>query len=913
MSFRTILPALPLLLALSACHREAPADSLLADARRFRAQGDHRAAIIQLKNAVQQQPKDAAARRLLGEVYLESGDVLAAEKELRRARDLGMRPAELLMPLGKAMLLQGQYQRVLDELATDSGNADALSLRGHALLGLKSFAEAARQFEAALALQPGSAEAQLGLARVALAQEQPERALQLLEVAIQRSPKDVDALRLKGDLQRAQGQPDAARASYEEILKQFPNNVQAHIDIANLLTQAGNYEDAKARIALARAIQSGSLLVYYAQSLLDFRQGRLKPAQEQLQQVLKAAPDHMPSVLLAGAVDLAIGSLTTAEGHLRKFIEAHPGHVYAGKLLTAAVLRNNKVDEADQLVQKLLQAAPEDIELLAAAGEIQMRKRQFNKAADYFQKASELKPASPSLRLAHGMSRLGLGETPRAIAELEQAGSADGGASRAGVLLVLTQMRGKEFPKALATVDAMIAHGDNAMLQNLRAGVLLASGDLDGARAGFARALALDPLHIPALDNLAQLDMLEKKPEQARKRYEAALGRDPANGALMTALARIATAEGKPAVAVQWLERAVQAQPDAVPPAVLLANYHLRTGDKLKALTLAQKLHATNPASAEALALLAQAEADNGKVESALDSYSKLAAFPGHSATASFRMATLYLNQHKLTEAAAALRKALRAEPGHGEAAILLSSVLIEQKSFGEAAALAQSLEKRPGSEALGAKLEGDVLLVQGKALEAVQRYQHAMGLAPSGPMAIALHRARFASGDKEAATKGMRQWLDQHAADLPTRTYFASALLVAGIVGEASEQYAEIVRRDPDNVIALNDLAWCYVQLKDERAQAHAERAYKLAPANPAVADTLAAVLLLKGDAAKALPLLRKAIVQAPAAGDIRLRLAQALAKTGDRKGAREQCQQLLAQQDFKRQDEVRALLATL
>lgn len=68
MSFRTIVPALPLLLALAACHRETPADNLLADARRFRAQGDHRAAIIQLKNAVQQQPKNAAARQLLGEV-----------------------------------------------------------------------------------------------------------------------------------------------------------------------------------------------------------------------------------------------------------------------------------------------------------------------------------------------------------------------------------------------------------------------------------------------------------------------------------------------------------------------------------------------------------------------------------------------------------------------------------------------------------------------------------------------------------------------------------------------------------------------------------------------------------------------------------------------------------------------------
>ena len=38
-------------------------------------------------------------------------------------------------------------------------------------------------------------------------------------------------------------------------------------------------------------------------ALLDFTQGKNAAARESLQKVLRSAPDHMPSILLAGAVE----------------------------------------------------------------------------------------------------------------------------------------------------------------------------------------------------------------------------------------------------------------------------------------------------------------------------------------------------------------------------------------------------------------------------------------------------------------------------------------------------------------------------------------------------------------------------------------------------------------------------------
>ena len=50
-----------------------------------------------------------------------------------------------------------------------------------------------------------------------------------------------------------------------------------------------------------------------------------------------------------------------------------------------------------------------------------------------------------------------------------------------------------------------------------------------------------------------------------------------------------------------------------------------------------------------------------------------------------------------------------------------------------------------------------------------------------------------------------------------------------------------------------------------------------------------------------------------APEAADIRLHYAYALFRSGDKRGARSQCEQLLALQDFAHRAEVQGLLAKL
>ena len=905
-------------LLLGGCQRAPGTDGLIAEARQYRQKGETKAAVIQLKNALQREPNHAAARLLLGEVYLDAGDPLSAEKELRKAQTLGVKPIELMPALGKALLMLGQPEKVLTEIRLDPASPaqlDVIGVRAEAYLTLGDSEQARQLFNVMLKQRPDYAEALLGLARIAVGSAQLDEAAALIERSLAKQPGDIDSLRLKGDLLRMRGKNDEALRVYQQILALRPNSTFIHIDLANLHIQAGRFVDAKAEIDAARKSAPNSLIVLHAQALLDFREGKQKAALEALQQVLRAAPDHMPSLLLIGAVQLALGSGTQAEQYLKRFLDANPQHIYASKLLASVAFRNGKPERAFEILRPLLVNHPDDTELLALAGEAQMRLRQFSKAAEYFDKASQLSPQLASLHTALGVSRLGMGEYGRAIAELERSTAIDGKEARAGVILVMALLRNKEYDKALEAVKAMEQQqAANPVVYNLKGGVYLAKKDYAAARASFKQALGVEAAYLPALDNLAQLDLADKKPEQARKRYQAVLANNPKNAGLMTALAKLAAAQENKAEATRWLEKASKDNPDALAPAVLLGSYYLESGEVKKALALAQGLQASNPSNPEAMALLAQMQAANGNLPGALETYNKLAQQQTGSPDLYVRIAAVQMALNEPAGALQSVRRALSLQPDLLEAQVSEVALLLSKGSQGEALALARKIQQQRPRLPAGFKLEGDVLMAQNKPLAAVKLYEQAYAISNMGPLMIQIHRALMAADKGPEAQTRINNWLRDHPTDQSTRLYLAGAKLARKEYRPAIAQYEKILLEDPKHIVALNDLAWAYQQEKDPRALAIAERAYQQQAANPAVLDTLGWILLEGGSTARALPMLQKAVTLAPDAPEIRYHLGAALAKSGDKKTARQQLEQLLAgNKPFANRADAEALLARL
>jgi Tfp pilus assembly protein PilF len=78
--------------------------------------GDYRAAIIDAKDVLLKEPENVRGRVLLGRASIRIYDAAAAEKEFRRALELGEDPASVAVDLGRALLVLGQFEQVLEEI-----------------------------------------------------------------------------------------------------------------------------------------------------------------------------------------------------------------------------------------------------------------------------------------------------------------------------------------------------------------------------------------------------------------------------------------------------------------------------------------------------------------------------------------------------------------------------------------------------------------------------------------------------------------------------------------------------------------------------------------------------------------------------------------------------------------------------
>ncbi len=119
--------------ARAAAADEQRSQEFFLEAKEYLAGGNVNAAIIQLKNALQNDPGNVAARKLLGGIYLRVGKGPAAEKEFRAAIRRGADRKAMRSLLGRALLLQGRYDDALsaavDDLGEGAARAEILIIR----------------------------------------------------------------------------------------------------------------------------------------------------------------------------------------------------------------------------------------------------------------------------------------------------------------------------------------------------------------------------------------------------------------------------------------------------------------------------------------------------------------------------------------------------------------------------------------------------------------------------------------------------------------------------------------------------------------------------------------------------------------------------------------------------------------
>jgi len=887
------------------CSADSP-DKLVASAKDYIAKRDLRSAEIQLKTALQQEPTRAEARFLLGQVLFEAGDYASAEKEFRRALEYKYPRETVYPPLARALLRQGNVddvRKAIGELrevtlAEPAAQAALKTELGYAYLALRQPNDARAAFAEALAAKPGDPAARIGQARLLGADRDLDGAMKVAEEVLAQSPGLPEALLLKAEIHLARGERDAALATLREVVKAEPRNGNARYTIVALLVETKQFDEATAELDAMRKALPRDLRVRYLEGLIAFRRGEPAKAKDPILQVLRAIPDHPPSLLLAGAIEYQLGQFSTAEDHLRKVVGRFPGNLYARNLLALTYLRLGQPGRAQETIQPALAAAPKDPGVLRVAGQVAIANNDAKRATEYFERAVAVAKDDPGARIRLGAVRLATGDAEGAMRDLEAAAELDSDAYLADVGLVVAHVSRKEYDQAFAIVDRLAKkQPQSGVPENLRGLVALAKGDRKAARAAFEKALELQPDFLPAAGSLARLDIAEKQPEAARRRFEAIVAKAPTNDQALLALAEIQAATGVPLKDIaSTVDRAVSANPSSVQARLAQIGVRTRLKDAKGALAAAQSAAAALPDNPSILQALGVAQIGAGEPNQAVATFNKLATLLPQSPGPLMLAARAHVAKKDFTAASQTLQKALALQPGRLDVYRDAIATYIAAGKPEEAIADARAVQKARPKEAIGYVFEGEILITEKKFDQAARAYGEAIKRQPA-PLLVLRQRAVLeAAGKRQEGEALLARWMRENPKDAVVPLYLADRDLQSKDYKAAAAGYQKIVAEQPNNAVAMNNLAWSLYELKDPGAVGVAEKAARLAPGSPAVADTYGWLLLESGETKRGTEILGRASKAAPNTHEIRLHYAKALIKSGDKAAARKELEAIAA-----------------
>jgi putative PEP-CTERM system TPR-repeat lipoprotein len=862
-------------------------------------QGQYRAAVIELKNALQRDRGNLPARLLLGESWLKLDDYNAAIAEFTTARAEGANDNLVLLPLTRAYLYSGDYEKVIEEVSlvgqSKVSRFGLLVNRGHAYLELGNYLGADEDFETAIALDARRVDPVVGKSVVAFKRGDIDLSLALLEEAFSIDATDATLWYTKGEVLRARGLTALAVDHFHQAIAREPNHYKARSSLAALMIDSGKLDIAQDNLEVLKAIRQKDPQVLYLEALVQVKRGDLGAAEGKLSEALGAIDErHAASqkeqpqyLLLSAIIHMRSGSLELAYRQLTQYVEMAPGDPVGRKLYGRVLFMIGDPARARLVLVPVLRITPDDVELLALIGSIEMQLGNYTSAMERLERSVELAPGREDLNLQVARVSLRSGKPDLARQRLQAALTINPDSLEASYLLATLQMANGDFEGALVVADNMIRSApQNPTGLNTRGVVLLRMSRTEEATTAFEGAQKISPGFFSAAHNLAQLDLAAGKTAEARLRYEALLEIDGQDMRAMAELADIAWSASEADEAIQRYEKIRSRSPGAWKTWMILSEIYLSKGEIQEARLIVDHLERLAPKDVAVLISIGRVNFAANSLEAADLAFGRAAVYAGGNAGQLREIAKYQIAIGSKASALKTLMAALVAAPAHLPTHATLVALLANEGDVDQAFAHAGKVTKAFSQNSLGPLLTGDIHMLLEDHAKAVKAFEAGFKIQRTPALAVRLYKARMANASSLDDRRRAVARLQAFASATPSNTVvlrtLASGLSKIGAFEKAMGLNRALIEENPNDAVALNNLANLLVRTEDPEALALAERAYALAPEQASVLDTLGWVLIHQGRPQDALQFLREARVRAGAVPEIHYHLALALSALG-------------------------------
>ena len=879
--------------AMSACESDDPARHVTS-ARKSLDNADYGVAVVELKKALKAAPDRADARFLLARALLESGSPRDAETEARKALELNYATDDGLPLLLRALLLDGEYKKVVAEpdlpLTRPAARAEVETLRGLAHLALRDANSTRAALALALAADPSYTPAKTAQVRLAMAENDLPGALELASRIPVDTPTAIEVLVLKAELESALGRREDAIRTLERAVEIKSDDVMVRSALIVALAKSGRVADADRRLRELKKAAPNHPRTWYSEAALGYYHGNLWAAQTAVERARHFDPDYVPALYLSGLIDMQLGLYASAEVTLRAVVAKSPEDEDARRSLATIFVRRGSASQALSTLEPLLRRAPNDPSLLRTIAEIYLASNDIEKATEYFAKADRLDSGSVAGRVRIAQAKLANGDTAQAIKDLEALAASGQATTAPDVALIDAYVQLRDWDKALSAAARLEKKQPaSAATYDAKGVVYMARDDRTSARASFDKAMSLDPDYVPSALNLGKLDVLERNYDSARKRYEHVLEKEPQSEPALLALADLLIqTKAPPDDVTATIRRALAAKPNSVRAWLSLIAYNEQRQDWKAASEAVQNAQWWLPDDPQILEALATEQIRSGETNQAMESLQRAARMQPRSAAPLVRLAQLQTKTKDYDRALESLHAAIERRPDLPDTWVALVDAYFIANRTQAGIDSARRLQTQHAERAAGFAIEGEMYARQQKWAEAASAFRASLARQATPFVVQRLHATLTASGKTDEADAVALQWIKGHPDDITVRTYLAERFMARQDYRAAATQLSAALKHAPGNIPLLNNLARSLDALGDPAAVDYAARAYANAPTNADVADTYGRALLAQGDAARAVEVLRHAVDLAPGDADKRMRLARALLIAGNHKAGR-------------------------
>ncbi|MBL4621876.1 MAG: PEP-CTERM system TPR-repeat protein PrsT [Immundisolibacteraceae bacterium] len=877
------------LMLITSCSQQSDQSNLShsKNAQKYYESGQLAEALLEIKNALRDDPDNPEVRWLAGKIYLESGNNNSAVKELSKALELGLQRADADLPLVRAWMAQGKLQKALDyfkskEIGTISDDAriiytELLLQSGDILLAETILLKMRQSAPELMAVR-------LGLARIAITRSEQDNARIQIEEILKIEPENPFANLIAAELEIANRNFTEAKSYYDIALAAPKTRLQAELGTARILLAREQYNDAEVALDSILEKQPNIPLALFLKGLTYYHQNKFESAQEVLEQVQTMIPKHGPTLLLLGKIYLDNTRLEQANQVLTSLLTVDPKNKGGKQLLAATKLRLKQPEQALALIDKDKLEQTDNPLTLIVAGSAYIAIGDLSKGTVLLEKASTLVKNPELIRSQLARIYLASGDIQSAISEFHSLTESNHNNPQHMLMLAYAQVRQAQFDKAIITAEKLKQQGSELLATNLKGAIEMGRNQLELAQQHFETAISIDNSFIPARLNLARIAKAQKRNGDAKQLLEEILEIAPKHSEAVLGLAEILHRTDSPSAAIKLLKNFTN-QHQSAKVLMLLANLINESEHPAKAIQHARQARDLAPTDIRIVSALAILQRKQGNLILGIETLLEIPKSQRDS-TYNTILSQFARADDRPKLARESLSAALKQSPT--SLAVIVNSISFElsEKNIERAKEFSALItQKNDPSGVIRLTLQGDISRASSDHQQAISAYTEAFKLKQSSNILNSLVSELLAFKQPEEATKVLSDWLDSYPNDVQALLRLSNQHMASGENHKAIKLYEQVLKVNPVQPLALNNLAWIYLERGNRRALTLANELAKLAIVRAETLDTVGWIYTNMGSLTEGIEVLKKANDLDPASAEVMFHLAGAFSRNNQNK----------------------------